>query len=138
MNRQDSLRAITRRALMIHYESPLICELAVPFSGSGSGFSIASVLDFEPVFQAPGTELTVSPFSEGRLRLAWNAIPDAFVYVVYRAEAAEGPFVIIASGVQGTFYVDTPENPGTYFYRVSGIEPNHGETDLSNIVSGTV
>lgn len=136
MNRQDSLRAVTRRALMIHYVSPLICELAVPFSGSGT--SITSTLDFQPVFRKPGTELTISAFSEGKLRLSWNSIPEAFVYVVYRANVAGGPFVSIASGIQGTFYVDTPENPGTYFYRVSGIEPDHGETELSNIVDGTV
>lgn len=136
MNRHDSLRAITRRALMIHYVSPLVCESSNPFSGSGS--SIASVLDFEPVYRAAGTELTVSPFSVGKLRLSWNPIPDAFVYVVYRATVAEGLFTIIASGMQNTFYVDTPGNPGTSWYRVSGIEPNHGETELSNIVGGTV
>lgn len=136
MNRQDSLKAITRRALMIHYVSPLICESANPFSGSGS--SIAAVLDFEPVYRAPGTELSIAAFSAGKLRLSWNPIPHAFVYVLYRADSADGPFVIVASGIQNTFYVDTPENPGTYYYQVSGIEPNHGETELSNTVSGTV
>lgn len=136
MNRQDSLRAITRRSLMIHYVSPLICEAVVPASGSGS--ASISMLDFEPVFRAAGTTLDVQPFSTGKLRLAWEPIPNAFVYVVSRSDAADGIFTVIASGIQAEFYVDTPEIPGTYYYTVEGIEPNHGLTDPSNVASGTV
>ncbi len=113
----------------------MVCELAVVNSGSGS--SVTSMLDFLPVFRAPGTTLEIQPFSAGKLRLSWAEIEDAFVYILYRATAAEGPFVAIATGVQALFYVDTP-SPGTTYYRVSGIEPDHGETELSNAVSGTV
>lgn len=136
MNRHDSLRAITRRALWIHYVCPNICEgSGIPASGSGAG--ISAVLDFEPVFRAAGPTLEVAPFSAGKLRLSWTAVPNAFVYVAYRSDSLTGPFTVIASGIQSTFYVDTPDNPGTYYYQVSGIEPNHGETELSNIASGT-
>lgn len=137
MNRHDSLRAITRRALWIHYVCPGICEgSGIPASGSGAG--VSAVLDFEPVFRAAGPTLEVANFSAGKLRLSWTAVPNGFAYVVYRSDLPIGPFTVIASGIMSTFFVDTPENPGTYYYRVSGIEPNHGETELSNIASGTV
>ncbi len=136
MNRHDSLRGITRRAIPVNYRSPMIC--IVPEISSGSGSGITAVLDFLPVFRAAGTVLEVAPFSAGKLRLSWAPIPDAFVYVVYRSTSVDGPWTIIASGVQPLFYVDTPEIPGIYSYRVSGIEPNHGETELSNVASGTV
>lgn len=136
MNRHDSLRGITRRAIPINYRSPMVCQLTENSSGSSS--SISSVLDFFPVLKAPGTVLETSAFSAGKLRLSWAAIPEAFVYVIYRSDSPDGLFTVIASGVQALFYVDTPDNPGIYYYRVSGIEPNHGETELSNVASGTV
>lgn len=120
---------------MIHYVSPLVCFSASPFSGSSS--SIASVLDFEPVFRVAGPVLAVSPFSAGKLRLSWTAVPDGFVYVVYHSQSEAGPFTVLASGIQSLFFVDTPANSSTY-YQVTAIEPDHGETFPSNTVLGTV
>lgn len=120
---------------MVNYRSPLICEALAQASGSSS--SVAALLHFEPTLRAAGTSLIVQPFTDCRLRLCWEQIPHAFSYVVYRSTHFSGPFVAIASGIRSTFYVDTPSAVGTYYYRVSGIEPNYGETELSNVAHET-
>lgn len=137
MNNFDSFRAITRRALWINYISPLVCMVPVtPVSGSGS--ENTSNLEIEPTVQSPGTVLAITQPDSASLRLAWELLPNAYAYVLYRATAEEGPFEILVAGVIENFWVDTPAVPGSYFYKVTGIEPDFGETAASNIVSGTI
>jgi|SRR5688572_13294051 len=136
MNEFDSLRAITRRAIPIDYVSPLICHNDVPFSASGTGD--LSLLDILPTLQEAGPVVALTQPDAGQNRLEWMLVANAYAYVVYRATVAEGPYVLLTAGVIENFYVDVPDVSGTYYYKVTGIEPNYGETLASNIVSGTV
>ena len=123
MRQFDSFRAITRRALSIDYKSPLICEL--PAESSGSGFGIPATLDIEPVARRAGpASLVVS----GNV-LNWSDQSYIFSYVVYYSTSAQGPFSILASGVQA-FHFDVTGllAPGTYYFKVTGLEPDAGET----------
>jgi hypothetical protein len=95
LSRFDSLRGITRRALWIDYRSPLICVLAEEISGSGS--ADVSTLDIQPVTRTAGTCYPSRLARPSFANLA--SIPDAYVYVVYRATAEAGPFSH-AAGVQ--------------------------------------
>lgn len=135
MNRHESLKPITRRALRINYRAPLICMEVIE---SGSGSAVASTVSFVPVTRAAGTELKACPTNEGTIILDWLAIQNVFAYVVYRSTSADGVFTVVASGGTATIYTDTPDAPGTYYYRVTGLEPNFGETEASNIVSATI
>ena len=137
MNEFDALRAITRRAIPINYVSPLVCMNDVPFSASGTGD--LSNLDILPTLQEAGPVASLTqPSAASENRIQWSAVPDAYAYVVYRATVEGGPYSILVSGTVANFYVDTPDSPGTYYYKVTGIEPNFGETSASNVVSGTV
>ncbi len=134
----DALRAITRRALPIEYISPMICQNPVEFSASGSGAGDLSSLEILPTEQRAGTTLALTQPSASENRLEWILLDYAYAYVLYRSTASEGPFEILVSGVIENFWVDVPELPGTYYYKVTGIEPNWGETFASNVVSGTI
>lgn len=70
------------------------------------------------------------------VRLTWSLQPYVYSYVVYRATSAGGPFSQITANVIGNSFVDNPP-PGTYYYKVTGIEPNFGET-LASPVAGPV
>lgn len=137
MNRFESLRPVTRRQLRVHYLSPLVCHLHAESSGSGSGSSAVSMLEILPTYRLGGP--TLSALAEGAdVSLSWTAVEGAFAYVIYRATSPEGPFALVTAGLLDTSFVDTPENPGTYYYRVTGIEPNYGETEASNTEEVTV
>lgn len=136
MNNFDSVRAITRRHFWDDYHSPLTC---VVFPES-SGFSASGqTIDILPtgVFQLPGPVLTAEA-DGSTVRLAWTEVPNAYAYIIYRSDTEDGPFSVLLSGLLAHEYVDTPENPGTVYYRVTGIEPNYGETEPSNVASTTV
>jgi len=130
-----SLHPITKRALAIPYVSPLICELAENASGSGS--SSVDVLNILPTFQEAGPTLSAALTDAGTVQLSWSAVENAFSYVIYRSASPEGPFSVRASGVIGQIFIDNPGS-GTFFYKVTGLEPNFGETTASNLVSVTV
>ncbi|MCX6094904.1 MAG: hypothetical protein NTY63_08825 [Candidatus Bipolaricaulota bacterium] len=54
-----------------------------------------------------------------RVRVSWNAAPDAAWYNVYRSGSATGSFINVA-GTRGTTWDDTNVAPGSlYYYRVS-------------------
>ena len=123
-----------RRALHIPYESPFVCQLAETPYGSGS--SSISTLDILPTLQEAGPVLAIEKIDDSHARLSWSAVLNGYAYVIYRATNAEGPFVVQASGVVDRFFLDAP-GIGTFFYKVTGIEPNFGETAASNVVSIT-
>lgn len=136
MNGFNSLRPITRRELRVEYISPPLCQpAAAPASGSGSGS--VSVLDMQPVVRLPGPQITLTVDS-GSVTLDWQPVTGAFAYVVYRSTSASGPFSILISGLLTTFHVDAPASPGTYYYKVTAIEPDSGETEPSAVLSATV
>lgn len=135
MNSFLSISGVIRRALHIPYESPFVCQLAETPYGSGS--SSVSTLDILPTFQEAGPTLGVTKPDDSHARLDWSAVANAYSYVIYRATNVNGPFSVVTSGVVDRFFLDAPGN-GTFFYKVTGIEPNFGETSASNVVSITL
>lgn len=136
MNTFSALNPSSRRAIRIPYESPLICQLAGESSGSAA--TAVSVLDIQPTERETGPVLAAVVQADHSVRLSWTAHPtNAYAYIVYRAIAADGPYVVQASGVLDRFFVDNPVS-GHYFYKVTALEPNFGETTASNVVSVTV
>jgi len=132
-----SLRAITRRIIPLFYISPAECFLAV-FSGSGSGSSATAVLDFTPTTQKAGPEHLTVVHAGVDVSLVWSFLPYAYSYVIYRATSPAGPFDLVAANVLFTDYVDVTPPSGTLYYKVTGIEPDFGETLPSPTVSITV
>jgi hypothetical protein len=133
------LNPVTRRALRIHYVSPSSCPLPQDISSAASGSSDSDALssiDFVETSQVSGPTLTVSQYTTLSLRLQWTEVVDAGFYQIYRATSALGPFVLLQTPVGGTEYIDIPPADGEYFYQVTAVEPNAGETAPSNVASG--
>lgn len=137
MNPQQSLKGVTRRTIPLFYISPAECMLAAVFSGSGSGSSESATIDLAPVTRSAGpTSLTAHFISETGVKLNWAPVTGAFSYVIYRASAAAGPFTLVASNVGHTEFIDTTGVLG-FFYKVTALEPNFGETFPSPVVQAT-
>ena len=135
MNPLRSLSAITRRALRIEYRSPLVCMLSAISSSSGTGSDVSALLSILPVARLDGpTNLAAVLVSDTSLTLTWTEQPYIYSYVVYRATSLAGPFAQVTANVIGETFTDTSIPPGTYYYKVTGIEPSAGETYASNIV----
>ena len=118
-----SFVGVTRRALSINYVSPLICEMIT--SSSGSGGAISASLDVEQTNRLAGPETI---FMDGEF-LSWSTRPYIDAFVVYYATAEGGPFTMLtANVVEQHFNVVAALPPGTYFFKVSGLEPDFGET----------
>lgn len=133
MRQFDSYRAITLRASRIDYISPVVCELEVISSGSGSGQSETSVLNPTPVVQLAGpTNLVVSVNEAGVVTLTWTEQPYIFAYAIYAGASVDGPFILQTSNIINGSFSYTPLASGTYFFKVTGIEPEFGETFPSN------
>lgn len=128
-----SLNAITRRALRINYRSPAVCidVSGVPPYGSGSG--VPSTLDFDPVFRRPGPSSFTATVNGATVILQWSALSYAFSYFVYESNNPAGPFNIIVNGTHETSFSYVP-GPGAYFYKVTAIEPDAGETLPSSTI----
>lgn len=135
----DALRGVTLRALRIDYISPAVCELAVISSGSGSSGSDSSVLDITPVTRRAGpTNLVVAVNESGLVTLTWDGQEYIFSYAVYVSSvSADGPFVLQTSNEQDETF-SYQSGPGTFWAKISGIEPEAGETLPSNTVQFTV
>jgi len=134
MRQFDSYRAITLRANRIDYISPAVCELEVISSGSGSGVSETSVLNAAPILRKDGpTNLVVTVNESGEVTLTWTEKSYIFAYAIYAGPTADGPFILQTSNVLTGTFSYTPTEPGTYFFKVTGIEPEFGETFPSNI-----
>lgn len=135
MNTFAALQPISRRALKIPYESPLICQLAVITSASAA--TALAILDILPTTQLAGPVLEAEVLGDLSVQLDWSAVPGAYAYIVYRATNEAGPYAVQVAGLIANTFLDNPGS-GTFFYKVTGIEPNYGETTASNIVSVTV
>lgn len=136
MNTFAALNPLSRRYFKVPYVSPLICQLREEASGSAAG--AVAVIDIEPTVRLAGPTLSFELQEDASVRLEWtNDVPNAYAYIVYRATSEGGPYSVVASGVVNRFFVDNPA-PGTFFYKVTAIEPNYGETTASNVVTVTV
>lgn len=132
MNSIESLRSITRRAIPFRYVSPGVCHLPTP-SGSGSGSSTPSELDFTPIYQKSGPSEIFLTLEGSDVRISWALLSYAHSYVVYRSTSPAGPFLLAAANVLVDFYVDAGLASGDYYYKVTAIEPNFGETTASPV-----
>jgi len=130
MREFDAFSAITRRALSINYKCPLICELVAESSGSGSGGSVTATLDIDATLRKAGPAEIA--FIEGFL--TWSSLSYALGYVVYFSYSAEGPFSIAASNVISPQLNLQSLETGTWFFKVTGLEPDFGETFPSPIL----
>lgn len=127
MNNLNSLRPVTRRAIPLFYQSPAICMLPVPFSGSGA--SVAANLEIEPVERKAGPDTLEAVVVGSDVSLSWPLVSYIFSYVVYRATNPAGPFTLLTANLLENSYVDVGLSPGTsYWYKVTGVEPDAGET----------
>jgi fibronectin type 3 domain-containing protein len=136
MNNLQSLRPVTRRAVSLFYKSPGICELPVPLSGSAQ--SAAANIAIEPVTRKAGPDSLEAIVVGVDVSLNWPEVSYIFSYVVYRATNSEGPFTLLTSNLGENSFVDTGLSPGTYYYKVTGIEPDFGETLPTPLVEVTV
>jgi len=136
MNNLNSLRPVTRRAVSLFYKSPGICELPVPLSGSGQ--SAVANIAIEPVTRKAGPDSLEVIVIGTEVSLNWPEVGYIFSYVVYRATNPEGPFALLTSNLGENSFVDTGLSPGTYYYKVTGIEPDFGETLPTPLVSVTI
>lgn len=136
MKPQFSLRAHTRRELRINYRSPLVCQLTSSSSGSGSGSS--ATLDILPVVRRDGpASLTLEALGADSIQLTWTLRSYIYSYAVYRATNPDGPFALITANVINDQFTDSGVAAGTYYYKVTGVEPTAGET-LPSPVAGPV
>jgi len=127
MNNLNSLRPVTRRAIPLFYKSPGICELPIPVSGSA--VATETNIDIEPVERREGPDSLEAILVGTDVALNWPLVSYVFSYVVYRATNPEGPFTLLTSNLSENSYVDVGLIPGTsYWYKVTGLEPNFGET----------
>lgn len=136
MNPQQSLKAVTRRAIPLFYISPAECRLAPPFSGSGSSSSATATIDIFPVERKAGPAELTAAVVAGGVQLNWSLVSYAFSYVVYRSSNPEGPFTLVVANEINTEYVDAAGVSGS-FYKVTALEPDFGETFPSPTVQAS-
>lgn len=128
----DAFRGVTLRALRIDYIAPQVCELIA--SSSGSSAAESALLDILPVTRMAGpTNLQVSVDGAGVVTLTWTGRDYIFAYAVYAGPTVDGPFVVHTANLLSASFSYSP-GPGTYFFKVTGIEPNFGETFPSETV----
>ena len=76
--------------------------------------------------------------------LSWHAPAESTTskvvsYNIYRSTKQGGPFVKVASGVEGLSYRDTAVNAGTtYFYVVRSVDSGGNESRASEEIKATV
>lgn len=136
MRQFDSFRAITLRANRIDYISPIVCELEEISSGSGSGGSSSAILPV-PVTRRDGPTNLIVNVEGSSAVLTWSEQSYIYAYAVYAGSSEEGPFVLLTSNVLGNTATVGP-GPGTYYFKVTGLEPDFGETYPSNIVGPVI
>ena len=82
----------------------------------------------------PPTEIAAEA-GNGRAALSWASAAGAATYTVKRSTSADGPYVVVASGLAGTSFTDTDlANGATYYYVVSALNAA-GETPAASGVA---
>lgn len=104
----------------------------------GSGVKVASiqVMPQSDGFPVKPTNLTANPVESRRIQLAWDAVPGAGYYNIFRSTspitAAGTPY---RAGVRINRWLDDQATNGVrYYYRVTALGLN-GQTELSNEVN---
>lgn len=132
----DCYRGVTLRALRIDYISPQVCELQA--SSSGSSGADSALLDTLPVTRIAGpVSLTVS-VDGGIVTVSWPAVSGAYAYAIYLSSvSAEGPFVIQTANILNESF-SYASGTGTFWIKITAIEPNFGESFPSPTVQFVV
>lgn len=131
----QTVAAVTRRALRIDYRSPGICRTAVISSGSGTGSGDSATIAILPVSRKDGpATLDYEVLSSTSVSLTWDLQDYIYSYVVYRATNPAGPFTQLTANLIASTFTDTSVPPGSYYYKVTGVEPDFGETSPSPVV----
>lgn len=132
----DAFRGVTHRCLLIDYIAGAVCELAQS-GGSGSSGADSALLDIIPTTRMAGpTNLQVS-VDGAVVSLTWTGRDYIFAYAVYAGPTADGPFVVHTANVLAASFSYSP-GPGTYYFFVTGVEENFGETFPSEKVGPVV
>jgi fibronectin type 3 domain-containing protein len=104
---------------------------------SATGEIVSATPEIPPA--APTHLLATPSATSATVSLQWSATPGVGQYVVKRAKFSGGPWVVIASDVQGASFTDLDATNGrTYFYAVSALTSAGQESADSNVVSATV
>src|SRR6266404_1069177 len=109
-------------------------------TGRQAGSLIVSSAEGGALLEIPlsGTGAASSPKA---VKLSWEESPVSVAgYVIYRAADPSGPYTQVSSGpVASTEYVDTGLAAGhTYYYVVTAVDANQGESEYSVPISATV
>ena len=118
--------AVTNGVLYAYYIA------AVNAGGQGTASSTVTLSLGTPTLPAP-TGLSAGPYSSSYIHLAWNAVPGAASYNIYRGTTpggeASAPFAV---GVgSASFYDYSPVSGTTYYYKVTAVS-SIGESAKSN------
>lgn len=98
-------------------DANLNAQYVIPFLGLDQ----AGPVDPVATCGAPG-DLVATPVSTNEISLQWNALTNAASYSVKRSTTNGGPYIVIASGLAGTSYLDNGLPSGTeYYYTVSAM-----------------
>jgi alpha-L-rhamnosidase len=105
------------------------------FAGTNQNSGDATVLiddiRMEAVASTPPAGLIATP-GNAQVSLSWQSSTNATSYSVGRSLVKGGPYSVIASGITGTSYIDpTVANGSTYYYVVSGVDGQGGESSSS-------
>ena len=107
-------------------------------AGESAAAVFASVVPQVPP-AAPAQFTATASTTGASVGLQWKASPGAASYVVKRAKAAGGPWVVIAQGVSSTNFTDVDASYGhTYYYTVAAETAAGQESANSAVTSATV
>ncbi|HKQ63299.1 MAG TPA: fibronectin type III domain-containing protein [Candidatus Polarisedimenticolaceae bacterium] len=98
-----------------------------PNNGGVTDANLAYLAGRDDVTQLPpgdlGETLRVDPVNYAHVRLSWQAVPGAQRYRVYRASAAQGPFLFAGETASTVFDdLDALPTPTPWFYRVRTLD----------------
>jgi glycosidase len=109
--------------------------LSVPLAPWSARLLMAANLDLQG--PAAPANLRVTGEGNGEVGLAWDAVPGAVGYNLYRSPVSGGGYVLVnSSPLGGTSYTDSGlQNGKTYFYVVTSLDATGNESAYSNEVS---
>ncbi|WP_239488499.1 alpha-amylase family glycosyl hydrolase [Luteitalea sp. TBR-22] len=107
--------------------------LTVDVPAQGALLLLTGAIDLTP--PPPATDLRVTAEQDGRVSLAWSAVPGAAAYVVHRSPVSGGGFTPVSTALGTTTFTDTGLRNGTpYYYVVRTLDEVGNEGASSNEV----
>ncbi|MBR5966124.1 MAG: hypothetical protein IK015_08440 [Treponema sp.] len=81
-------------------------------------------------------ELKASNGGKRKISLSWNVVSVAKYYKIYCSDSPNGTFTQVGESFSAT-YEDAVASGRTYYYKVSSVNGNDEESEMSEIVTGT-